>query len=594
MKYVNLRVCVALAIAALAGLVSVGCGSEPAETSPDAKDAVALVGGKADSPYSQCELDHLVLWLNDPATDVDTLKDAGVHTRAAKNLIDHRNGADGQLQSADDNYFADVVEVDDVYFVGPVALEQLTQGVSSYCDAPYGASAEAIFSPQPYHLSHLARVQSLIDTAEHSLDIAMYSFRDQGIFESIEDAVARGVSVRMIFHGTYDDRNDPQGSMSAKLEDAGVTVRWVNKVMHHKFVIVDGARNSLLEAPGATVVTGSANWSYSAGTRYDENTVIIESDAELALRFQREFNHLWAHSRPFDWNDDLEFFESLPIEEAMIPDHEGVDAKFTSANFRTYYSSRYGNTFGMLRGRSEVSSRLVELIEEATDSIWIASGHLRSRPISEALLQKWQDNPDMDIRVYLDGQEYISEWYHGVQEDDLVDCLEEAGDSEAQRDDCLKSGFYFSYELQRAGMPLRFKYYSYRWHYTYAVQMHHKYLIFDGDTVATGSYNLSDNAEHNTMENLKVLHASRYPNLVDAYRDNFTTIWETGRADGVYDHLTDQIDAATSQIPIVFDSMALTWQEVTDLKELIRQTCPAINGDDYRDDPENHEYCYLD
>jgi phosphatidylserine/phosphatidylglycerophosphate/cardiolipin synthase-like enzyme len=592
MKYVNFVVYLGVA-----GLLLSACGPEPAtdaNMSPDAKDEVALVDGKADSAYSQCQFDHMVLWLNDPGTDVGTLKDAGVHTRAANNLIAYRNGPDNQPLGGDDDYFADAVEVDDVYFVGPVALEQLAQGVSSYCDGDNAASAEAIFSPQPYHLSHLSRVQEIIDSAQHSLDIAMYSFRDQGIFESIEDAISRGVSVRMLYQGTYDDRSDPQGSMSAKLEDAGVTVRWVNKIMHHKFVIADGARDSLLQGAGATLATGSANWSYSAGTRYDENTVVIKNDPEMSLRFQREFNHLWAHSRPFDWNDELDYFESLPIDEAMIPDHAGVGVKFTSANFRTYYSNRYGNTFGILRGRSEVSTRIVELIEEADESIWIASGHLRTRPISEALLQKRQDHPDMDIRVYLDGQEYISEWYHGVQEDDLVDCLEEADDSEAQRQDCLDSGFYFSFELQRAGIPLRFKYYSYRWHYTYAVQMHHKYLIFDGDTVATGSYNLSDNAEHNTMENLMVLRASRYPGLVDSYRDNFSSIWETGRADGVYNQLTDQIDGATSQIPIVFESMALTWQEVTDLKRLIRDTCPAINGDDYRDDPENHEICTLD
>lgn len=576
---------------------AVGCGdaSVPVEQSPDAKDASALPYGKADSPYSECELDHVVLWLNDPTTDAETLKATGVHARAVNNLIEHRNGPDGQLLTSDDDFFGNIDEVDDVYYVGPVALEQLAQGVSSYCtDGDFGVQAETIFSPQPYHLSHLARVQELIEGAERSLDIAMYSFRDQGILQAIENAVDRGVSVRMIFQGTYDDRREPAGSMSAKLEDAGVTVRWVNKVMHHKFILVDGPRNTLLEAPGATLASGSGNWSYSAGTRYDENTVVIQGDTELNLRFQKEFNHLWAHSRSFDWNDALQYFESMPIAAGMIPDHEGLDAKFTSANFRTYYSSRYGNTFSVERGRDEVSDRIVELIDEATESIWIASGHLRSRPISEALLQKWQETPDLDIRIYLDGQEYISEWYHGEQERDLVDCLDGAGDSEAQRQDCLDKGFYFSFEMQRAGIPTRFKYYSYRWHYTYAVQMHHKYLIFDGETVASGSYNLSDNAEHNTMENLVVYRASHYPLLVQAFKDNFTDIWETGRADGVYGQLTRLIENATTQIPIVFEPMALTWQEVTDLKQLIRDTCPAINSHDYRQRPEDHEVCLLD
>lgn len=590
MKYVKLHV---LLVAIFVTAAACGDAAPTEQSSPDAKDASALPTGKADSPYSDCQLEHAVLWLNDPSTSAETLKDAGVHTRAANNLIEHRDGPDGQPMTADDDYFGDAREVDDVYFVGPVAMEQLTAAVKDTCGADAGLSAETIFSPQPYYTSHLARVTDLIDSAERSLDIAIYSFRDQGIFEAIERAIDRGVSVRVIFHGASEDRDDPAGTVSAKLEDAGAAVRWVNKVMHHKFVLVDGPRDHLLQAAGTTLASGSGNWSYSAGTRYDENTAVIHGEVELALRFQREFNHLWAHSRPFDWNEELNYFESMPIKEGMILDHDGVDAKFTSANFRTYYSSRYGNTFGILRGRSEVSDRLVELIDQATDSIWIASGHLRSRPVAEALLRKWQENPNMDIRVYLDDQEYISEWYHQQQQDDLDDCLAEAGDSEAQRQDCTDSGFYFSYQIQDAGIPLRFKYYAYRWHYTYAVQMHHKYLIFDGDTVASGSYNLSDNAEHNTMENLVVYRASRYPQLVDAFEQNFTDIWETGRQDGVYDHLVAQIEDATDSIPIVFEPMALNWQEVSDLKELIRDTCPAINSNAYREHPEDHERCYL-
>ncbi len=578
---------------ALAQVAACGDAGPTAQASPDAKDATALPTGKADSPYSDCQLDHVVLWLNDPATTVQTLEDAGVHTRASKNLIEHRNGPDGKVLTDDDDYFADATEVDDVYYVGPVAMKQLTAAMSDYCQGDWGASAYTIFSPQSYHDSHLAKIADLIDSAKRSLDIAIYSFGDQGIFQAIERAIDRGVSVRVIYHGAHDDRRNPRGTLSARLEDAGANVRWVNKVMHHKFIIIDGPRDSLLQTPEATLATGSGNWSYSAGTRYDENTTFVHGDVELTLRFQREFNHLWAHSRPFDWNEDLKYFESAPIREGMIPDEDGVDAKFTSANFKTYYSSRYGNTFSVIRGRNEVANELVALIKGAQHSIWIASGHLRSRPVAEALLAKWQAHPDMDIRVYLDDQEYISEWYHESQQRDLQDCLDAAGDSVARQQDCTDSGFYFSYEVQDAGIPLRFKYYSYRWDYHYAVQMHHKYMIFDGNTVASGSYNLSDNAEHNTMDNLVIYRASRFPEVVDSFNKNFSTIWETGRADDVYGHLVDQIQHATDRIPIVFEPMALSWQQVTDLKQLIRDKCPAINTDPYRQHPDDHHVCYL-
>mgnify|MGYP001826322038 CR=1 FL=1 len=53
--------------------------------------------------------------------------------------------------------------------------------------------------------------------------------------------------------------------------------------------------------------------------------------------------------------------------------------------------------------------------------------------------------------------------------------------------DCMDKGFYFSFPLHEAGIDLKFKHYAYRWHYSYAPQMHHQYLIFDGRKVNDGT-----------------------------------------------------------------------------------------------------------
>ncbi|MEZ4462478.1 MAG: phospholipase D-like domain-containing protein [bacterium] len=203
-----------------------------------------------------------------------------------------------------------------------------------------------------------------------------------------------------------------------------------------------------------------------------------------------------------------------------------------------------------------MANRLVELIQSAQTSIYVASGHLRSRPVSEALLAAKQANPDLDIKIYLDGQEFIAESTAAIQERDLQSCLDRAGTSISKQEDCMDRGFYFSYAMQEAGIPLKFKYYSYRWHYSYAAQMHHKYIIVDGKTVAMGSYNLSDNAEHNTMENVAIIDGSGYQNIVDQYVANFDSMWNTG--EGLYEPLMDRIQNGTGSVPIVFDSMALT------------------------------------
>jgi len=394
------------------------CGGDE---SPDGKLDPAAPGGKADAYYGECEIRQVLAWVNDPEVSAGDLKEFGVHSRAANNIIDYRDGPDGIPGTADDDYFDDAQELDDVYYVGKVAFEQMVAAVEHRCG--HTPTAEVIFSPQSYSNSHLARVIELINAARSSIDIAMYSFSDYGILDALQQAVNRGVSVRFVFESASADRTDPAGTMSAKLEDIGIDVRYVNKIMHHKFAIFDGPRESVDDAITGILATGSGNWSHSAGTRYDENTIILTGCDELLLRFQKEFNLLWENSRDFTYTRTFDWFFSKTITEWMIPDIPVVDAVFTSANFRTSVTS-YGPTFSVVRGENEVSDVLVGLIQDARSSIRIASGHLRSRPVAEALMAKHAANPNLDIRVYLDGQEYISEWYQAEQDADLEDCLE--------------------------------------------------------------------------------------------------------------------------------------------------------------------------
>jgi phosphatidylserine/phosphatidylglycerophosphate/cardiolipin synthase-like enzyme len=211
------------------------------------------------------------------------------------------------------------------------------------------------------------------------------------------------------------------------------------------------------------------------------------------------------------------------------------------------------------------------------------------RPVAEALIAKKQANPAIDIKVYLDQQEWISTSGDLAQQAQVEDCIARASTSSQVRD-CTYNSYLFSKALVDAGIDVRFKAYSYRWNHAYAVQMHSKYMIIDRAELISGSYNLSMNAEHSTFENALHVSGAQFKPLVEAFEANFASMWETGRADDLLGALRDEV-ATASLIPLVFPSMALTWSELDQLRILIRQNCTLADSTDYRANPAAHKLC---
>ncbi len=201
-------------------------------------------------------------------------------------------------------------------------------------------------------------------------------------------------------------------------------------------------------------------------------------------------------------------------------------------------------------------------------------------------MAKKADMPDLDIRVLLDGQEYISDSADTEQKAALATCLASAN-TESKKANCNDKGYLFGKAVGEAQIDVRYKYYAYRWDASYAAQMHNKVLIVD-DTLFTGSYNLSDNAEHATFENMLELDGPEFADLVEDYDAKFEELWVIG--EGKLEGFRSQVDTQTS-FPIVFPAMSLAWQEVRDLKSLISQECPAVNSVAYRTAPTAHQTC---
>ncbi len=570
------------------GLVlALGCsvlpGTDPDRTRGVPDDATTSQSG--DERAVVCDTGAALLdLLNHPTTTAGVLQVIGLHSRAASELVAWRNGDDGIPGTTDDRWFTNLVDVDAVPQVGEVAMAQIDAHAKRLCPI-------VVMSPQSYADSHIQLAIDAIERAEYSVDIAMYSFRDDGVMSAIQGALDRDLPVRVVYHGAADDRRDPAGTRSAALEDMGAEVRWINKIMHHKFALIDGPHAHPYEAWRATVVTGSGNWSWSAATLFDENTVSLTGDPRLGLALQQEFNLLWENGRPVEWNEDIAEVPVITLTDEEVGAAPGSVVGLTSANFETYVSSRYGPTFTAIDGSRAVVDMLVGLISQADSTIDIASGHLRFKPVLDALIAQQVARPDLQIRVYLDGQEYTSEGYFESELEDYADCVELATTGEALTA-CEDEGAHYGYALHKAGIPIRYKYGSYRWDYRYAIQMHHKYMLIDGSMVASGSYNISPNAEYGTLENLVVYSAARYPELVQAFSANFEHIWETGRTEDLYGSLMNEIVSGTeSTFPIVFEPMALSWDEVSALKNTIDAHCPEIDSWEYRSYPSSHKVC---
>ena len=558
----------------------------------DAADE-SFPSGKADGGIDEGSPEALgvLALVNDAGLTAATLKaEAGITSRVATNIVTHRRGPDGSVNTPDDDKFDTLRELDAIPYVGPATLNALLEAARARGLVTSGAKVDVVFSPQLAAQSHNARIAQLVRGAQHSIDIAIYSYSDAGISAALADAVARGVKVRFLFETANDDRKlvdaaARAASKSGKLEAVGIDVRYVNKILHHKFLIVDGPRDDAARAATAKLVTGSANWSSTGGTVYDENTMFIENSALLSAAFQREFDLLWTGSRDFVGPAPAQGASTANITPAQVPDEAGLGVLFTSPNFKA--GGADGTTWSVNKDSTVVANVWVDAIRRAERSIHIASGHMRLRPVAEALIAKKAASPNLDIKIYLDQQEFISASGHTAQIAEVADCTARAT-TPGQKRDCLANDFLFSRALVDANIDVRFKSFAYRWNASYAAQMHSKYMVIDGKELISGSYNLSMNAEQATFENALHVSGAQFGALLSQFEANFTAIWATGA--GKLSSLRSQI-ATSSTIPLVFDAMSLTYQEFEALRAHIRANCSLADSAEYRANATAHRTC---
>jgi phosphatidylserine/phosphatidylglycerophosphate/cardiolipin synthase-like enzyme len=163
---------------------------------------------------------------------------------------------------------------------GLVGSEKVPSPVTTVLHA--GSPLEIYFSPQD---DALDKVIAAVNSAQATIDFAIFSFTDDALRDALLAAHGRGVRVRGIF--------DELGAGNASSEDevlcaAGVPVRLEQTFgkMHNKLMVIDS------RGTAPKVVTGSLNWSASGDDRNSENIVIIH-DRAVAQAYAGAFVRWW-------------------------------------------------------------------------------------------------------------------------------------------------------------------------------------------------------------------------------------------------------------------------------------------------------------
>jgi phosphatidylserine/phosphatidylglycerophosphate/cardiolipin synthase-like enzyme len=136
----------------------------------------------------------------------------------------------------------------------------------------------AYFSPE----NNVERIiLQRLKKAKISIYFMAFSFTSAGIGEMMIQKAKEGVQV----HGIFERRGTKEGHSQytkMKLEGLPVKLDHNRNLMHHKVIIIDGAR----------VIMGSYNFSRNANRSNDENILIIDNK-DIAAEYLSEFRRLW-------------------------------------------------------------------------------------------------------------------------------------------------------------------------------------------------------------------------------------------------------------------------------------------------------------
>jgi len=209
--------------------------------------------------------------------------------------------------------------------------------------------------PEDRHGGIDERFVAFLDSAQRSLDVAIYDFDLDNAADALVRAKNRGVTVRMVMDSDTLDNTKDQAIQRAvgKLKAAGIPIVGDNRqaIMHNKFVVRDGEE----------VWTGS--WNFTTGDTYRlNNNAARLRTRELADNYSAEFRKMFE-AKQFGPNKA----KGVPHPQLTIGD----------ARVENYFAAEDG-----------VAARVAARIRQAQHSIRFMAFSFTHDGIAEAILDR--------------------------------------------------------------------------------------------------------------------------------------------------------------------------------------------------------------
>lgn len=164
--------------------------------------------------------------------------------------------------------------------------------------------SELFFSPSDKTSEEIINV---LQTADYQIDVGLLIFTYWDLKDALIDQLKNQIKIRGIVE---DDDNSSAVINQLRSNGADIQYHNANGIYHHKMAIIDAEYND----SNPIFVSGSHNWTYTAETGNDENTMIFY-DADLAEMFKRAFSSEWSQlsTETYDKIRENQFVSPNPV-----------------------------------------------------------------------------------------------------------------------------------------------------------------------------------------------------------------------------------------------------------------------------------------